>query len=127
MRIRAFTYFSFFVFFSFEAILSAFGQNNNDNTNNGNKTSKDSLYIIKLDTLLHLQSWISKSQMEYTVVYNENFKLVLAPNLTNNLSLGFSYRYLELGISFSPYFLNAGQEIGIKGDPEQFSFRASFS
>ena len=127
MRIRAFTYFSFFVFFSFAAILSAFGQNNNDNTNNGNKTSKDSLYIIKLDTLLHLQSWISKSQMEYTVVYNENFKLVLAPNVTNNLSLGFSYRYLDLGISFSPHFLNAGQENGNKGETEQFSFRTSFS
>jgi len=65
--------------------------------------------------------------MEYTVVYNEKFKLVLSPNVTNNLSFGFSYRYLDLGLSFSPHFLNAPQDDGKKGETQQFSFRTSFS
>jgi len=85
------------------------------------------MYITRLDTLLHLQSWISKNQLEYTLVYNKDFKLVLAPNVTNNLSFGFSYRYLDLGFSFSPHFLNRGQDDDKKGKTEQFSFGTGFS
>lgn len=70
----------------------------------------DSTYITRLDTLLHLQSWISNSHLEYKIVYNKDFKLLLAPNEINNLSFGFNYRYLDLGLSFSPQFLNAGQD-----------------
>ena len=40
-----------------------------------NKGVKDSMYITRLDTLLHLQSWISKNQLEYTLVYNKDFKI----------------------------------------------------
>jgi Domain of unknown function (DUF4421) len=45
----------------------------------------------------------------------------------NSLSLGFSYRYLDLGLSFTPRFLNAGQDNGQKGESEQFSFKTGFS
>lgn len=85
------------------------------------------MYIIRLDTLLHLQSWVSANQVKYTLVYNPEFRLVLAPNETNNLSFGFSYRYLDLGLSFSPRFLNAGQDNDEQGKSEQFSFRTGFS
>jgi len=65
--------------------------------------------------------------MEYKIVYDKDFKLVLAPKRTNNLSFGFSYRYLDMGLSFSPQFLNAKQDNGKKGKSEQFSFGTGFS
>jgi len=65
--------------------------------------------------------------MEYKIVYDKDFKLILAPNRLNNLSFGFSYRYLDLGLSFSPQFLNAKQDNGKKGKSEQFSFGTGFS
>jgi len=87
----------------------------------------DSGYITRLDTLLHLQSWISNSHLEYKIVYNKDFKLLLAPNEINNLSVGFNYRYLDLGLSISPQFLNAGQDEEQKGKSKQFSFGTGFS
>jgi hypothetical protein len=106
---------------------SAFCQQNKDSIGQSPKKTRDSIYITRLDTLLHLQSRISANRVEYTLVYDKNFKLVLAPNETNNLSFGFSYRYLDLGLSFSPHFLNAGQDQDEKGQSEQFSFRTGFS
>jgi len=84
-------------------------------------------YITRLDTLVHLQSWVSANRMKYTIVYNTDFKLVLAPNETNNLSFGFNYRYLDLGISFSPHFMNTDQDQDKKGKSEQFSFKTGVS
>lgn len=104
---------------------SAFCQAQSD-TARDDKHYKDSVYITRLDTLLHVQSWVSTNSMEYKLVYDEDFKLLLAPNEINNLSLGFSYRYLDLGISFSPGFLN-GDDNGKKGESEQFSFKTNFS
>jgi len=120
-------YFVAFVLFLFSGIRSAFGQQSNDTTQRGRKEFKDSIYITRLDTLLHLQSWMSANQMEYTLLYNRDFKLVLAPNQTNNLSFGLSYRYLQIGIGFSPDFLNAQQDNAKKGQSEQFGFRTSLS
>src|SRR5690242_10171736 len=91
------------------------------------KKQRDSSSIINLDTLLHLQSWVSANKLEYTLVYNKDFKLLLAPNNTNNLSFGFSYRYLDLGVSFSPAFLNEQQKDEKKGTSDQFSFGTGFS
>jgi len=87
----------------------------------------DSVYIKKYDSLLHLWSTISKNKMEYTLVYNRDLKLVLAPNSLSNLSFGFSYRFLELGIGFSPHFLNGDQNKNKTGESKTFSFRTSFS
>ena len=91
------------------------------------KKLNDSIYFLRYDSLLHLSSWISKNQMEYTLVYDNNLKLVLAPNSLSNLSFGFSYRYLELGFGFSPHFLNADQAKKKTGESEIFTFRTSFS
>src|SRR5678816_4358549 len=91
-------------------IQSVFCQTRKDSTRDNHKRTRDSIYITRLDTMLHLQSWISANDMEYKIVYDKDFKLVLAPNRTNNLSFGFSYRYLDLGLSFSPQFLNAKQD-----------------
>jgi hypothetical protein len=60
--------------------------------------------------MLHIQSWVSRHQMNYRLIYTDDFKLVLAPNKMNSLSFGFSYRYLDLGLSFTPGFLNPGQK-----------------
>jgi len=65
--------------------------------------------------------------MDYTLVYDNNFKLILGPNETNSLSLGFSYRYLDLGLSFTPRFLNNAQGDDKKGESERVSFRTSVS
>ena len=108
-------------------IQSVFCQTRKDSTRDNHKRTRDSIYITRLDTMLHLQSWISANDMEYKIVYDKDFKLVLAPNRTNNLSFGFSYRYLDLGLSFSPQFLNAKQDNGKKGKSEQFSFGTGFS
>ncbi|ANE50830.1 DUF4421 family protein [Flavisolibacter tropicus] len=97
------------------------------NTQDSSIKVKDSNYIKRLDTLIHLQTWISTTRVEYTLVYSKDFKMVLAPNEINSLSLGFSYRYLDLGISFTPNFLNAGKDEDKKGQSERFSFRTSFS
>ena len=107
-------------------IQSVFCQTTKDSTRDNQKRTNDSTYITRLDTMLHLQSWISANDMEYKIVYDKDFKLVLAPNRTNNLSFGFSYRYLDLGLSFSPRFLNAQQDNGKKGKSEQFSFGTGF-
>src|SRR5690349_7115886 len=84
-------------------------------------------YIDRMDTMLHVQTWISKHQMNYRLVYSEDFKLVLAPNKMNSVSLGFTYRYLDLGVSFTPDFLNKAQKDAAKGQSSIFSFRTSFS
>jgi hypothetical protein len=86
----------------------------------------DSLFIRKYDTLLHVQSWISSNQMEYRLKYTKDFQLILSPNEISNLSLGFSYRFLELGFSFTPKFLN-GNDVSTKGRSEKFSFGFGFS
>lgn len=116
-----------FVFLFLANMSPVFCQQNKDSIPRGHKKPRDSIYITRLDTLLHLQSWVSANQLQYTLVYNQDFKLVLAPNQTNNLSFGFSYRYLDLGLSFSPHFLNAGQHKEEQGKSEQFSFRTGFS
>jgi len=103
----------------------AFGQKQNESSLTPGK--KDSVYITRLDTLLHLQTWISANQMDYSFVYNPDFRLVLAPAEVNNLSFGFSYRFLDLGIGFSPKFMNAQQDRKSKGNSDQFNFRTSFN
>ena len=120
-------YYSVFLLFSIVGSQSAFAQDNNDSTKLNRKKLPDSIYIKRLDTLVHLQSWISTNQMDYTLVYNDDFKLVLGPNEINSLSFGFSYRYLDLGFSFTPTFLNSGQDEDKKGKSEKFSFRTSIS
>jgi len=95
--------------------------------NDGQKKFNDSAYFTRYDTLLHLSSWISKNQMEYKLVYDNDLRLVLAPNSLSSLSFGFSYRYLELGIGFSPHFLNADQGKKKTGESQIFTFRTSFS
>ena len=64
--------------------------------------------------------------MEYRLNYSEKLKLVLAPNEINNYSLGFSYRFLELGFSFTPKFLNSN-DTWKKGNSEKFSLGFGFS
>ncbi len=91
------------------------------------KKPPDSLFIERLDTIFHIQSWVSRHQMNYRLIYTDDFKLVLAPNKMNSLSLGFSYRFLDLGLSFTPGFLNPGQKDEKKGESDIFSFRTSFS
>ena len=108
-------------------VQSVFCQTRKDSTRDNHTRTRDSIYITRLDTLLHLQSWISANDMEYKIVYDKDFKLILAPNRLNNLSFGFSYRYLDLGLSFSPQSLNAKQDNGKKGKSEQFSFGTGFS
>jgi len=125
MRIAS--YFSIVILFVIANICTAFAQVSKDSSNVGRKKLPDSTYFRRLDTLLHLQSWISTTQMDYTLVYDENFKLILGPNEINSLSFGFSYRYLDLGFSFTPGFLNVDQEEDKKGESERFSFRTSFS
>src|SRR4051812_23436961 len=95
-------------------------QESHDSTNKHSKAQSDAGYIRRLDTLLHLQTWYSTGNFEYKLVYARDFKLVLAPNETHNISLGFSYRYLDLGVSFTPRILNSGQEDDKKGESERF-------
>ena len=108
--------YSIYLFFMSILAFPAIGQQNTD-----------SFSIIHLDTLLHVQSWVSANKIEYTFVYNKDFKLLLAPNNTNNLSFGFSYRYLDVGVSFSPAFLNQQQNDEKKGKSDQFSIGTGFS
>ena len=115
-----------FGFLFFVNIQSVCGQQNQDSIQPTSKMLSDSNYITRLDTMLHLQSWVSANWMKYTIEYDKDFKLVLAPNETNNLSFGFSYRYLDLGLSFSPNFMNSDQD-DKKGKSEQFSFKTGFS
>ena len=91
------------------------------------KKPSDTAYIQRLDTLFHVQTWVSKHQMNYHLTYGDDFKLVLAPNKMTSLSLGFSYRYLDVGFSFTPGFLNPGQQDAKKGKSDIVSFRTSFS
>src|SRR6476620_1761806 len=87
----------------------------------------DSLFIRRYDTLLHLQSSISANQMQYRFFYTKDFKLILAPNDINNFSLGFSYRFLDLGLTFTPQIMNANQDRYKKGQSDRFSLGFGFS
>jgi len=115
-----------FLFFSFVNPAVSFGQTSNGFRQDSIINFNDSSYIKRLDTLLHLKTWISANQMKYTLVYSKDFKLVLAPNKINSLSFGLSYRYLDLGFSITPGFLNPTKTNDEKGESEQFSFRTSF-
>ncbi|HEY1872201.1 MAG TPA: DUF4421 family protein, partial [Chitinophagaceae bacterium] len=125
-RERACFYPVAFVVLFFANIQSAFCQQQNDSLQHHSKKKRDA-YITRLDTLVHVQSWISKNDLKYTIVYNKDFKLILAPNVTNNLSFGFTYRYVDLGLSFSPHFLNASQDDSKKGKTTQFGLGTGFS
>ena len=120
-------YFFTFMLFLFINKETLFCQVPNDTTHESRIEVKDSDYIKGLDTLLNLKTWISANQMEYTLVYSKDFKMVLAPNDLNSLSFGLSYRYLDLGISFTPAFLNASHKDDLKGESQRFSFRTGFS
>jgi hypothetical protein len=108
-------------------IQEACAQQKTDSSWKINKRLPDSLYIKRYDSLLHLQSWISVNQMEYRLNYSEKLKLLLAPNEINNYSVGLSYRFLELGVSFSPKFLNSEADVWKKGKSEKFSLGFGFS
>src|SRR5687767_9997629 len=125
MRVFFYIHFIVIIFLSHTRIVSA--QEKIDSAKLGRKKPPDSLYIERLDTMFHIQSWVSKHQMNYRLEYANDFKLVLAPNKMNSLSLGFSYRYLDLGLSFTPGFLNPGHKDAKKGESDIFSFRTSFS
>jgi hypothetical protein len=94
---------------------------------NFSREKSKTVYFERFDTMFHIQTWVSKHQMNYRLIYTNDFKLILAPNKMNSLSLGFSYRYLDLGFSFTPGFLNPGQEESKKGKSDIVSFRTSFS
>src|SRR5687768_10768824 len=125
MRVFLYIYLILFVFLSNTHTVSA--QETIDSAKLAKKKPADLDYIDRYDTMLHIQTWVSKHQMNYRLSYTDDFKLILAPNKTNSLSFGFSYRYLDLGMSFSPGFLNPGQNDTKKGESDIFSFRTSFS
>jgi len=125
MRVFLYIHLILFLFLFSSHTLSA--QEKIDSAKLSRKKPPDSLFIERLDTLLHIQSWVSRHQMNYRLIYTDDFKLVLAPNKMNSLSFGFSYRYLDLGLSFTPGFLNPGQKDEKKGESDIFSFRTSFS
>jgi hypothetical protein len=125
MRVCISIHLILFVFLSSTPTVSA--QETLDSAKLGKKKPPDLDYIERLDTMLHIQSWVSRQQMNYRLIYNENFKLVLAPNKMNSLSIGFSYRYLDLGIGFTPGFLNPGHKDAKKGKSDIFSFGTSLS
>lgn len=124
---RVFLYIHLILFLFLTNSLSLSAQEKLDSAKMSKKKPADLDYIERLDTMFHIQSWVSKHQMNYRFVYTEDFKLLLAPNKMNSFSLGFSYRYLDLGLSFTPQFLNPGSKDAKKGESEIFSFRTSFS
>src|SRR5689334_7094269 len=57
-----------------------FAQLKNESSNTYRHKLPDSLYIIKYDSLLHLQSSIFANNMEYHLKYTKDFELRLSPN-----------------------------------------------
>ena len=125
MRIFRYIHFVIIIFLCNTCISLA--QEKIDSAKLSNKKPPDSLYIERLDTLFHIQTWVSRHQMNYRLIYTDDLKLVLAPNKMNSLSMGFSYRFLDLSYSFTPNFLNPGHKDAKKGESDIFSFRTSFS
>ncbi|MFI5130989.1 MAG: DUF4421 family protein [Chitinophagales bacterium] len=125
MRVFLFIHFILIFFLSNFRIVSA--QEKIDSAKLSRKKPADTHYIERLDTMFHIQTWVSKHQMNYRLSYANDLKLVLAPNKMNSLSLGISYRYLDLSYSFTPGFLNPGQKDAKKGKSDISSFRTSFS
>jgi hypothetical protein len=125
MRIFLYISVAIFIFFHSSGMLCA--QEKIDSSKPGNKNITGVEYIERLDTMFHLRTLISKHQMNYRLVYNKNFRLILAPNRMNNLSFDFSYRYLDLSVSFTPEFLNPAQKNTTKGKSDIFSLGTSLS
>src|SRR5688572_33334597 len=120
MRVFLYIHLLVFVFLSNARTISA--QETIDSAKLTKKKPADVDYIDRYDTMFHVQTWVSKHQMNYRLIYTDDFKLILAPNNMNSLSFGFSYRYLDFGFSFSPGFLNPGQNDTKKGVSDIFSF-----
>jgi len=84
-------------------------------------------YILKLDTLIHLETGFKRRITTYRLFYPNNFKLYLSPNVTNTFTYGGSYRFIDAGGSFSTRLFNGGQNGNKKGKTTENTFGAGFA
>jgi hypothetical protein len=87
----------------------------------------DSLFVKKYHHLLHLETWWSVRNLQYDFQYKNQYKLKLKANDVYSLSFGVSYRFVSLGIAFSPAFLDWNGDEKTKGETERFGISAGFS
>ncbi len=59
-------------------------------------------------------------------VWTSDKKIILHPNTPANLRLKFNYRFLSLGLQFSPGFLPGNGDEDLKGKTKSFSLKTSF-
>jgi hypothetical protein len=82
-------------------------------------------YVVSYDTLLHVDGWYSTKQTELRLFYPDKFRIFLAPSEINNLQLGFSYRFIDATMSFTPGFINPGNPA--KGQTSRFNLGGGFA
>lgn len=86
-----------------------------------------SAYIRSLDTLLHMEMGVKRRVTDYRLYYPSGFRLFLSPNVTNSISIGGYYRYVDLSTEFSTAFFNPGQNNTNKGKTTIQSIGTGFS
>ena len=129
MRPKWFLYFIFFSCLFLTGIVQlANAQQSSDSTLSPKKQKLlISEYIKSNDTLIQLETRWSTRQMEYRLYYPDDFKLFLSPNQTNNISLGFAYRYVDISFGFSPKFFNKNQPEDLRGLSTRAGLSTGFS
>jgi hypothetical protein len=92
---RVFHIYFIFIFFQLLSRVAIL-QEQIDPSKLNRKKPSDTSYIECLDSMFHIQTWVCRHQMNYRLIFTNDFKLVLASNKMNSLSLGFNNRYLDL-------------------------------
>ena len=87
--------------------------------------NKDSLFIKTYSNKINVTTGFSTRNFSFSLDYPNSVQLVLLPNEIQQSSLDFDYRFISLGISYSPGFLNNTDPI--KGHTTRKSFGLSLN
>ena len=110
--------------------IACMGQNTVDSYHVGFKDStkianKDSLFIKTYSDNINITTGMSTRNFAFSLDYPNSLQLVLMPNEIQQLSLDLDYRFISVGISYSPNFLNNSDPI--KGHTTRKSFGLSLN
>lgn len=88
------------------------------------KVKKEEGWIEKMNDKIGLDISLNNSYETFEVK-TETTKFILYPNTATNLRFNLNYRFISLGIQFTPDFLPGNGDDNLKGNTKSFQFRTS--
>lgn len=101
---------------------SAPAQEYSDSLAKGNSTRA---YIEEVDTVISLK-FNFNTEYEQFEIKGDNFYYDIRPNISLSNKLSFSYRFISLGIGFTPRFLPGNNDDDYQGNTKSFSLGFNF-